>query len=123
MANANKNKKTKTQTQIALDKERKGTVEKRRANKLIYAQAAQKAKVEVKEVEEVMQFTAKYIVNVIKEGNLDSVRLPYFGVFRPRIDKLKERVEYSILPKEIQEEIFGRPYYKNQEKHKKGFKW
>lgn len=115
--------KVKTQTQKQIDKERKGAVEKRRANKFIYKQAAEKLGLEVKEIEEVMQFTAKYIANTIKEGNLDSVRLPNFGVFRPRIDKLKERVEYSILPSEMQEEIFGRPYYKNQEKHKKGFKW
>lgn len=50
----------------------------------------------VAQAEEIANSQFKYVSHVMKEGNFDSVRLPYLGIFKVkpyRLKKVKERNE------------------------------
>lgn len=45
-----------------------------------------------KEVEAVVNSQFRFVAKVIKQGKMDSVRLPYFGVFKPN---MKQKEHYD----------------------------
>ena len=54
----------------------------------IYAEIAKKLNVPKEEVKKAVKHQFWYVHNVIKEGNYESVRLPYFGIFKVNPNRL-----------------------------------
>lgn len=48
-----------------------------------------------KEIQDVVDYQFRFTANIIKEGNFDSVRLPYFGAFKPNLKRKKHLDERS----------------------------
>lgn len=52
-----------------------------------------------KEIQEVVDYQFRFTADTIKRGNLDSVRLPYFGIFKPNL-KRKKHLDERITKRE-----------------------
>ena len=50
---------------------------------------ANKYDLPIQEVEEIVNHQFKFVAKVMKEGNFDTIRLPYFGKFTVNKDRLK----------------------------------
>ena len=60
------------------------------SKRLIIYKLANKYNLPLQKIEEIINFQFKYVTEVMKEGNFDSVRLPYFGKFSAN----KHRIKY-----------------------------
>ena len=58
-------------------------------DEIIY-KLATKYNLPISKVEEIVTFQFKFVQTIIKKGNFESVRLPYFGKFSAK----KERIKY-----------------------------
>ena len=56
---------------------------------IIYS-LANKYNLPIKKVKSIVEYQFKFVEKIIRKGNFDSIRLPYFGKFKVK----KERVEY-----------------------------
>ena len=50
---------------------------------------ANKYDLPLKEVEEIVNYQFKFVAKIMKEGNFDTIRLPYFGKFTVNKNRLK----------------------------------
>lgn len=57
--------------------------------KIIIQKIASKYNLPISKVEEVVYYQFKYVSKIIREGNFESVRLPYLGQFHVRKGRLK----------------------------------
>lgn len=57
--------------------------------KKIIQKLATKHNLPLSKIEEIVSYQYKFIANIIKEGNFESVRLPYFGKFSVNKGRLK----------------------------------
>ena len=55
---------------------------------IIYALAT-KYNLPIKKVTEIVDFQFKYVSKIMKEGKFESIRLPYFGKFSVKPNRLK----------------------------------
>jgi len=60
------------------------------SKELIIYKLANKYNLPIKKVQEITNYQFKYVSKIIKEGNFDSIRLPYFGKFSAN----KYRIKY-----------------------------
>jgi nucleoid DNA-binding protein len=60
------------------------------SKELIIYKLANKYNLPIKKIQEITNYQFKYVSNIIKEGNFDSIRLPYFGKFSAN----KYRIKY-----------------------------
>ena len=58
-------------------------------DKKIIQKLATKHNLPLSKVEEIVNYQYKFIADIIKEGNFESVRLPYFGKFSVNKGRLK----------------------------------
>ena len=58
--------------------------------KTIIQTLATKYKLPLKEIEQMINYQFKFVSKIMKTGNFDAVRLPYFGKFSAK----KKRIEY-----------------------------
>ena len=58
--------------------------------KIIIQTLATKYNLPLKKIEEIINHQFKFVEKVMKKGDFDSIRLPYFGLFSVN----KKRVEY-----------------------------
>jgi nucleoid DNA-binding protein len=58
-------------------------------DEIIY-KLATKYNLPISKVEEIVTFQFKFVTNIMKQGNFDPIRLPYFGKFSAK----KERIKY-----------------------------
>ena len=58
--------------------------------KTIIQTLATKYKLPLKEIEQIINYQFKFVSKIMKEGNFESIRLPYFGKFSVN----KKRIEY-----------------------------
>jgi len=69
---------------------------KKNKKEIIYS-LANKYELPLKKVEEIINYQFKYITKIMKEGNFETIRLPYFGKFSvnpnrvKHINKLKDK--------------------------------
>lgn len=59
------------------------------ANSRIYAEVAKGNKTTITEVKAIIDFMGTYTAGVIKEGAMEAVMIPYFGKFKPKVEKLR----------------------------------
>jgi hypothetical protein len=59
------------------------------ANERLYEETARLTKTKVSHVEEIIEFTGKFVADTIAAGTMQAVMLPYFGKFRPKIKYLR----------------------------------
>jgi nucleoid DNA-binding protein len=52
-------------------------------------EVADKVDLTPEEVREAVRYQFKYVAEVMKEGNFEAVRLPYFGIFKVKEGRLK----------------------------------
>jgi len=57
---------------------------------LIIYKLANKHNLPLQKIEEIINFQFKYVTKIMKEGNFETIRLPYFGRFSVN----PKRVEY-----------------------------
>ena len=50
---------------------------------------ANKYNLPIKKVEEIINYQFKYVAKIMKEGNFDSIRLPYFGRWSVNPNRVK----------------------------------
>ena len=62
----------------------------KRDKKLIIYYLANKYNLPLKKIEEIVDYQFKYVAKIMKSGNFETIRLPYFGKFSVN----KKRVEY-----------------------------
>lgn len=55
----------------------------------LYHEVADKVDLTPEEVREAVRYQFKYVAEVMKEGNFEAVRLPYFGIFKVKKGRLK----------------------------------
>lgn len=55
----------------------------------LYEEVSEKVDLTPEEVEEAVRYQFKYIAEVMEEGNFEAVRLPYFGIFKVKEERLK----------------------------------
>jgi nucleoid DNA-binding protein len=60
------------------------------SKRLIIYKLANKYNLPLKKIEEIVNYQFKYVTKIMKEGNFDSIRLPYFGKFSVK----SARIEY-----------------------------
>jgi nucleoid DNA-binding protein len=60
------------------------------SKELIIYKLANKYNLPIKKIQEITNYQFKYVSNILKEGNFDSIRLPYFGKFSAN----KYRIKY-----------------------------
>ena len=63
--------------------------------KIIIQKLASKYNLPLKVVEDIVYSQFKFVSNIIKEGEFDSIRLPYFGKFyvnKNRLKYIKEKI-------------------------------
>ena len=63
--------------------------------KIIIQKLASKYNLPLKVVEDIVYSQFKFVSNIIKEGEFDSIRLPYFGKFYVNKNRLKYIKEKS----------------------------
>jgi len=66
--------------------------------KVIIQKLASQYNLPIQKVEEAVYFQFKYVSEIIRQGNFESVRLPYLGKFhvrKGRLDHLNERPDNS----------------------------
>ena len=61
---------------------------------IIYALAT-KYNLPIKKVTEIVDFQFKYVSKIMKEGNFESIRLPYFGKFHVKEGRIKNIEKYK----------------------------
>tara|TARA_R110002020_G_scaffold321254_3_gene537178 strand:- start:39 stop:269 length:231 start_codon:yes stop_codon:yes gene_type:complete len=61
--------------------------------KIIIQTLATKYNLPLKKIEEIVNHQFKFVEEVIKKGNFDSVRLPYFGLFSVNPKRVKHLTE------------------------------
>jgi len=59
------------------------------SKELIIYKLANKYNLPLKKIEEITNYQFKYTANIIKNGNFESVRLPYFGKFSVNENRVK----------------------------------
>ena len=64
--------------------------------KLIIYYLANKYNLPLNKIEQIVNYQFKYIEKIMKEGNFDTIRLPYFGKFSVN----KNRVKYLTALKD-----------------------
>lgn len=52
-----------------------------------------------KMIESIIDHNSKLIADKIKEGGFESVRIPYFGIFRAKLKQIQMRNYVQMLPK------------------------
>ena len=62
---------------------------KKNKKEIIYS-LANKYNLSLKKIEEIINHQFKYASKIIKDGNFETIRLPYFGKFSAK----KERIKY-----------------------------
>lgn len=65
------------------------------ANDRLYTEIANLSKVNKGIVIDIMDFIGTYTADVIKRGTMESVMIPYFGKFKPKLNKLKAAVKVN----------------------------
>ena len=65
------------------------------SKKLIIYKLANKYNLPLQKVEEIVNYQFKYVATIMKEGNFESIRLPYFGKFHVNKNRLKYIQEKS----------------------------
>jgi nucleoid DNA-binding protein len=55
----------------------------------LYHEVADKVDLTPDEVQEAVRYQFQYVAEVMKEGNFESVRLPYFGIFKVKDGRLE----------------------------------
>lgn len=58
-------------------------------NDRIIKETARINKVPAKDVDEIARFVGEYIGNVIREGKMQTVMIPYFGKFKPNKKRIR----------------------------------
>ena len=56
---------------------------------------ANKYNLPIQKVEEIINYQFKYVGKIIKEGNFESIRLPYFGKWSVNPNRVKYLTELS----------------------------
>ena len=59
------------------------------SKKFIIYKLANRYNLPLQKIEEIVDFQFKYVANIIKEGNFEAVRLPYFGKFSANKNRIK----------------------------------
>ncbi len=59
------------------------------ANERIYTEMARIGKFGKMEVRDVVEFVGTYTASIIRQGFMETVMLPYFGKFKPKVAKLQ----------------------------------
>lgn len=62
-------------------------------NDRLYTEIAKLNKVNKSTVSDITDFIGTYIADIIKKGTMESVMIPYFGKFKPKLNKLKASVK------------------------------
>ena len=65
------------------------------SKKTIIQQLATKYNLPLQTVEQIINYQFKFVSDVIKQGNFQSIRLPYFGKFHVNKNRLKYIQEKS----------------------------
>ena len=73
-------------------------------SKKLIRDLANKYGLTTKEVEQAVNSQFKFVAKKIEEGNFSSVRLPYFGIFKPN---MKQKAKYDAKDKTNAECDFG----------------
>lgn len=74
------------------------------ANDRIIAEVARLTKTSTAEVEDVIGFVGRFTADIIEQGDMEGVMIPYFGKFRPKIKhlrlikKIEQGKENGMLP-------------------------
>lgn len=68
-------------------------------NKELYKMTAAKTAVSPEQVEEFYAFTCEFIANKIKLGRMETIMLPNFGKFRPKIKQIQWLADRNAKPK------------------------
>ena len=63
--------------------------------KIIIQKLATKHNLPIKTIEDIVYSQFKFVSQIMKEGNFDSIRLPYFGKFHVNKNRLKYIKEKS----------------------------
>ena len=63
--------------------------------KIIIQKLATKHNLPIKTIEDIVYSQFKFVSQIMKEGNFDSIRLPYFGRFHVNKNRLKYIKEKS----------------------------
>lgn len=58
-------------------------------NDAILQDTATMQRAKLSEVEDIVHFTGAYIAGIIRRGSMEAVRIPYFGTFQPKLEKLR----------------------------------
>tara|TARA_R100000908_G_C3733466_1_gene132099 strand:- start:271 stop:492 length:222 start_codon:yes stop_codon:yes gene_type:complete len=59
------------------------------SKKLMIYKLANKYNLPLQKVEEIVNYQFKYVAKIMKEGNFEAVRLPYFGKFSVNSNRIK----------------------------------
>jgi nucleoid DNA-binding protein len=59
------------------------------SKKEIIQRIATKHNLPLSKIEEIVNYQFKFVADIIKKGNFESVRLPYFGKFSVKAGRLK----------------------------------
>lgn len=66
-----------------------------KSKKTIIQKIATKHNISLQKVEEVVNYQFKYVSKIMKEGNFESIRLPYFGKFHVKEGRIKNIEKYK----------------------------
>lgn len=69
------------------------------ANESLYKEVAFRTKTSPKQVEECIKQVGQYIANVIKQGAFETVMIPHFGKFKPKIKKIQWMNDRGVKPR------------------------
>jgi nucleoid DNA-binding protein len=59
------------------------------ANSSLYDLTAIRTQTSPTQVKEIIEFVGEFTANVIKQGAFESVMIPYFGKFKPKVKKIQ----------------------------------
>jgi len=62
-----------------------------RANKEVIRHVAAQCNVNIEDVDDILSFIGQYTANVVREGTMETVMLPYFGKITPNIKMLQAK--------------------------------
>jgi nucleoid DNA-binding protein len=76
------------------------TTKQHLANNILNAdlvkEVAAETKFSPKEVEEMVNEVTKFTAKIIKSGNMGTVRIPFFGKFRPKVKQIQWLTKHGI---------------------------
>jgi hypothetical protein len=89
------------------------------ANEELYVITSRMTKANKGTVEDIIRFTGNFIADTIRSGQMQGVQIPYFGKFRPKVERVYANQQRKAMNANgadlIAKAIAGKPINENEQ--------